>query len=135
MGTVGACCDGGWREAPNKLESYVSLATSVPTSQAGQLGLSPQLRVAALMAHFTVDLRVLQWPPGTVAEHLAVGHAPEGLPIDGRPSIHGLALGFSLEVMEYDHDSQIYHGAVWTRTRGWCRICGGNSNMQRRAVL
>ena len=91
----------------------LSSATSVP---AGNLG-GAAINASALISAFMVDQRIFFWKPNSIEEYLGLGYRPEGLRIDGRPTINCIAFGFNLEAMVYDPHMNYQH-AYWSQSLG-----------------
>ena len=87
------------------------MASSVPQANVG----GAVMNASALCAKFMVDIRIFEWTPQSVEEYLNAGRVPHGLPLDGQASVSALALGFDHITNQYDHKSQIYNSAIWTK--------------------
>ena len=99
----------------HKPRSNMTVASSCTGLQQPQTSVNS----SALQAKFTVDVRVLEWPPHSVEEYLNAGQIPQGLGLDGQASINALALGFDMASNQYDAASQLYYQAVWTKYLIW----------------
>ena len=74
------------------------------------------VNIAAVLARFTCNVSVLQWPAGLVEDHLEAGHWPQGLPTGTELSINHLLLGWDVRLEDYEYTSHVYLTAAWGRT-------------------
>ena len=74
------------------------------------------VNIAAVLARFTCNVSVLQWPAGLVEDHLEAGHWPQGLPTGTELSINHLLLGWDVRSEDYEYTSHVYSTAAWGRT-------------------
>ena len=78
------------------------------------------VNIAAVLARFTCNYTVLQWPAASVEDHLELNHWPEGLPVGKELSINHLLLGWDFKAECYDYNSHVYSTAAWGRTESSC---------------
>ena len=100
---------GGWPWTDPAL-SQVSVPSVISNIQGNMVNIS------AVLARFTCNLSVLQWPAALVEDHLEQGHWPLGLPTGTELSINHLLLGWDVRSEDYDFNSHVYSTAAWGRT-------------------
>ena len=74
------------------------------------------VNISAVLARFTCNLTVLQWPAALVEDHLEQGHWPQGLPTGTELSVNHLLLDWDVRLEDYDFNSHVYSTAAWGRT-------------------
>ena len=90
--------------------SQVSVPSMISNIQGNMVNIS------AVLARFTCNLTVLQWPAALVEDHLEQGHWPQGLPTGTELSVNHLLLGWDVRLEDYDFNSHVYSAAAWGRT-------------------
>ena len=81
--------------------SQVSVPSVISNIQANMVN------IAAVLARFTCNVSVLQWPAGLVEDHLEHGHWPQGLPTGTELSVNHLLLGWDVRFEDYDQQPRL----------------------------